>query len=172
MSTRSIVLLAALAVGLVSSQGAFAKTQARVKTASCPSISILTDATRLTQMQSGRIDLKAEIREPALSCTVAGNKAKSRLSFWVKSAISPMSEIGPRAVPYFVAVISEGQVIAKQVFNLAIPFADGKRKLTIKENVARIVIPIAAEKSADDYSVTIGFQLTQAQVEYNRTASR
>ena len=172
MSTRSIILFAAFSLAILSPQIALAKTQARAKAADCPSVSILTDATRLTQMQNGRIDLKAEIREPALSCSVAGQKAKSKLSFWVKSAISPVSDIAPRSVPYFVAVISDGQVIAKQVFNLAIPFANGKRKLTIKENVARIVIPIAAEKSADDYSVTIGFQLTEAQAEYNRTASR
>ena len=60
----------------------------------CPSISILADATRVTVMQSGKIDLKAEIRTPELGCTVAGSTAKARLSFWVKSAISPEAAVG------------------------------------------------------------------------------
>ena len=170
MSIR-VVTLAALSLALVAPV-AHAKSQARAKPVACPAISILTEATRVTQMQNGRIDLKAEIREPALTCTVAKGNAKSKLSFWVKSAIAPTSDIGPRAVPYFVAIISEGRVLGKEVFNLAIPFADGKRKLEVKERVARIDIPIAKDKTVDDYSVTIGFQLTPEQAEYNRTASR
>jgi hypothetical protein len=165
------VTLAALSLALVAPI-AHAKSQARAKGPVCPAVSVLKDATRVTQMENGRIDLKAEIREPALSCSVARGKAQSKLSFWVKSAISPMSTVATRSVPYFVAIISEGQVIGKEVFNLAIPFADGKRKLTIKESVARIDIPIAPEKTVDDYAVTIGFQLTEEQVNYNRTASR
>ena len=51
--------------------------KARVRPVACPSVSILTDATRLTQMQAGRIDLKAEIREPALTCSLAGQHGES-----------------------------------------------------------------------------------------------
>ena len=75
-------------------------------------------------------------------------------------------------MPYFVAIISDGQVIGKEVFKMAIPFANGKRKISVKEQIARIDIPVADDKTADDYSVTIGFQLTAEQVDYNRTASR
>ncbi len=150
---------------------AFAKTQARVPAERCPSINILTDATRITQMDGTKIDLKAEIRDPALSCAVTGGTANSKLSFWVKSAIAPTSEIAPRNVPYFVAVIMNGEVIAKEVFDLKLNFT-GDRMLKVKESVAKIEIPIAAGKEAQDYSVTIGFQLTEAQADYNRTASR
>lgn len=171
MSKLTALLAALLALSL-SADAALAKSQSRVKSAGCPSVTVLGDAKRLTQMQDGRIDLKAEIRSPALTCSIAGDKAHSRLSFSVKSAIAPSSTVAMRSVPYFVAIISQGQVIGKEVFNLALPFAGAKRMLTVKEYVERIDIPIAAEKSADDYAVTIGFQLTPEQVEYNRTASR
>lgn len=151
---------------------AAAKSQARAKAAECPSINILPDAVRITQMSSGRVDLKAEIREPAIACTVAGGKAKSKLSFWVKSAIAPNSDVAARSVPYFVAIIVDGEVIGKEVFQLALPFADGDRKLMVKEKIARVDIPVAHGRTAEDYSVTIGFQLTPEQVNYNRTASR
>ncbi|NOT40651.1 MAG: hypothetical protein HOP13_09175 [Alphaproteobacteria bacterium] len=150
---------------------AFAKTQARVSAEKCPSITILSDATRITQMDGTKIDLKAEIRDPALACSVTGATASSKLSFWVKSAIAPTSDIAPRSVPYFVAVIANGEVIAKEVFDLKLNFTSD-RMLKVKESVAKIEIPIAAGKEAQDYAVTIGFQLTEAQAAYNRTASR
>lgn len=147
---------------------AFAKTQARVAAEKCPSISILGDATRITQMAGEKIDLKAEIRDPALSCSVAGGTASSKLSFWVKSAIAPTSEVAPRTVPYFVAVIANGEVIAKEVFDLKLNFT-ADRMLKVKESVAKIEIPIAEGTEAQDYGITIGFQLTEAQAAYNRT---
>jgi hypothetical protein len=168
MSKPTLMAAAVLALAL----GANADAKPRAKPSPCPSVSILSDATRITQMQSGRIDLKAEIREPALSCSLAGQTAKAKLSFWVKGAISPMSDIAPRTVPYFVAIISEGRVIGKEVFDMAIPFTNGRRKISVKERIARIDIPVAEGKRADDYSVTIGFQLTEEQVDYNRTAKR
>ena len=138
----------------------------------CPSISILADATRVTVMQSGKIDLKAEIRTPELGCTVAGSTAKARLSFWVKSAIAPEAAVNTRTIPYFVAIIANGKVIAKEIFDLKLAFTPAERKLLVKEQIARIDIPLAQGKVAEDYSVTIGFQLTEEQANYNRTASR
>ncbi|MFM9971963.1 MAG: hypothetical protein ACKVQK_26585 [Burkholderiales bacterium] len=143
---------------------------ALAKPQTCPSISILADATRLAVMQSGQVDFAAEIRKPALACTLSGGTAKSQLSFWVKSAISPTGQVGERSVPYFVAIIVNGQVIGKEIFNLKLPFSAAERKVLVKESVARIDIPIEKGKTAEDYSVTIGFQLTEEQAAYNRAA--
>lgn len=151
---------------------AFAKSQARVNPVACPAINVLEEATRLTQMDAGRIDLKAEIREPELACTIAGGTAKAQLSFWVKGAIAPAANVAARNVPYFVAIILNGDIVAKEVFDLKLAFEGDKRMLSVKERVTRIDIPIAQGKTAEDYSVTIGFQLTQEQADYNRTASR
>lgn len=170
MNTLAVAALAACAL-TAAVVSAAAKSKARVPASACPSVSILPDAMRITQLKAGRIDLKAEIRDPAIACSVAGGKAKSKLSFWVKSAISPMSDVSPRNVPYFVAIIVDGQVIGKEVFNLPLAFG-ADRKLLVKEKVARIDIPVDTARNAEDYSVTIGFQLTPEQAEYNRTASR
>lgn len=167
--SKTAIALGCIAVALTATV-AMSKTQGPV--AVCPSISILADATRLAVMESGQVDFAAEIRSPELDCTVAGSTAKSSLSFWVKSAIAPTGNIAERSVPYFVAVISNGQVIEKKIFDLKLPFASGERKILVKENIARIDIPIATGKQAEDYSVTIGFQLTPEQATYNRTASR
>jgi len=161
-----IVAAVALTTGL-----AAAKSQARAKGAECPSVNVLPDAVRITQMSNGKVDLKAEIREPAIACSLVGGNAKSKLSFWVKSAIAPNSGVAARSVPYFVAIIVDGEVIGKEVFQLALPFK-ADRKLMVKEKIARIDIPVAHGRTPEDYSVTIGFQLTPEQVNYNRTASR
>ncbi len=163
--------IAAAAVVLMATAGvAAAKSKARVSS-SCPSINVLTDATRITQFAEGKIDLKAEIRDPQIACSLAGGKASSKLSFWVKGAIAPDSEVGQRRVPYFIAIILEGNVIGKEIFDLELAF-DADRKLFVKEKVARVDIPVAPDKTAEDYSVTIGFQLTPEQANYNRTAQR
>jgi hypothetical protein len=171
MNKLAVAALAAAAITL-GAVPAVAKSQARAKGVECPSINILPEAVRITQLANGKADLKAEIREPAIACTVAGGKAKSKLSFWVKSAIAPGASVAARTVPYFVAIIVDGEVIGKEVFQLALPFAGDDRKLMVKEKIARVDIPVAKDREAEDYSVTIGFQLTREQVEYNKTASR
>lgn len=169
MTKRAIAVALILAA---TASVALAKSQSRVKPAACPSINVLEEATRITQMQGGKIDLKAEISDPAIACTVAGATAKSQLSFYVKGAIAPTSDVAPRTVPYFVAIISNGEIIGKEVFDLKLAFEGGKRMLNVRERIAKIDIPIAAGKTAEDYSITIGFQLTQEQADYNRTAQR
>jgi hypothetical protein len=69
-------------------------------------------------------------------------------------------------------VITGGKVIEKQVFDLKLPFAGADRTLFVKESVARIDIPIQPGTNAEDYSVTIGFQLTEAQLAWNRSSTR
>jgi len=165
--SKNAIIAAGLAVALTAGV-ADSKTTSRAGV--CPSVSILGDATRVTVMDQGKIDMKAEILTPALGCTLAKSTAKASLSFWVKSAIAPDASIGTRSVPYFVAIISNGQVIAKEVFELKLPFEKGEHKVMVKENIAHIDIPIASGHAAEDYSVTIGFQLTPEQAAYNRTA--
>jgi len=167
--SRSALIAAGLALAIT---GTVAHSKSQARAGACPSISILADAARLALVQSGKVDLKAEIVTPELDCSVAGSTARSNMSFMVKSAIAPEASVGARTVPYFVAVISNGQVIEKKIFELNLPFAGSDRQVFVKETIARIDIPIASGKQAEDYSVTIGFQLTEEQVAYNRTAGK
>jgi len=165
--SKFTIIAAGLAVALTAG---VADSKTASHAAVCPSVSILGDATRVTVMEQGKIDMKAEILTPALGCTLAKSTAKASLSFWVKSAIAPEASVSTRSVPYFVAIISNGQVIAKEVFDVKLPFENGERKVMVKESIAHIDIPIASGHAAEDYSVTIGFQLTPEQAAYNRTA--
>jgi len=165
--SKFTIIAAGLAVALTAG---VADSRTAPRAGVCPSVNILADATRLAFMQSGQVEFAAEIRMPELECKVSSSTAKSSLSFWVKGAIAPNNQVSERSVPYFVAIISNGQIIDKKVFELKLPFANGDRKVLIKESVAHIDIPIARGHAAEDYSVTIGFQLTPEQAAYNRTA--
>jgi len=162
--------LAFAATATLAPIAADARTKARAST--CPSISILADASRVAVMDGSKVGLKAEIVKPELGCAVSKASAKANLTFMVKGAIAPEAAIEARTVPYFVAVISGGKVIEKQVFDLNLPFAGTDRTLFVKESVARIDIPLEPGTSAEDYSVTIGFQLTEAQLAWNRASTR
>lgn len=166
---RTAILAATFALA-VTAPLAHAKPKARA--ASCPSISILADASRMAVVQGAKVELKAEIVTPQLGCSVSKASARANLSFMVKGVIAPDAAIEARSVPYFVAVIAGGKVIEKQVFDLNLPFAGADRTLYVKESVARVDIPIASGTSVEDYSVTIGFQLTESQLAWNRANAR
>jgi hypothetical protein len=171
--SRNVLIATGLALAATATLApiaADAKTKARAST--CPSISILADASRVAVMDGSKVDLKAEIVKPELGCAISKASAKANLTFMVKGAISPETTIEARTVPYFVAVITGGKVIEKQVFDLKLPFAGADRTLFVKETVARIDIPIQPGTNAEDYSVTIGFQLTEAQLAWNRSSTR
>lgn len=160
-----IALAAALALALTPAV-AIAKPKAR---ATCPSVSILADASRVAVLKADKVDLKAEIVTPELGCKLSGTAARASLSFMVKGAIAPEADVNLRTVPYFVAVIEGGKVVEKKVFELKLPFTGSDRKVLVKESIARVDIPISKGRTAADYSVTIGFQLTPEQVVWNRT---
>jgi hypothetical protein len=55
-------------------------------------------------------------------------------------------------VPYFVAIISNGQGIAQEVFDVKLPFENGERKVMVKESITHIDIPITAGRTLEDCS--------------------
>ena len=171
--SRTALIAAGLALA-VTAPLAFGSAEAKPKprAATCPSISILADASRVAVMDGSKVGLKAEIVKPELGCAVGRSSATAHLSVMVKGAIAPEAAVEARTVPYFVAVIAGGKVIEKQVFDLKLPFAGTDRTLFVKEKVARVEIPIETGRGADDYSVTIGFQLTEAQLAWNRASTR
>jgi hypothetical protein len=74
------------------------------------------------------------------------------------------------SVPYFVAVTGEGgKILTRQSFTVKFHFDPGEATTTFKDNVASITINVAREKHPWDYQLTVGLQLTKAQLDYNRT---
>lgn len=71
-------------------------------------------------------------------------------------------------VPYFVAVTSGGEIVDKQMHWLDVDFAATATEFSKEELVDSIMITMARQKRSYEYHLLIGFQLTQAQMDYNK----
>jgi hypothetical protein len=72
-------------------------------------------------------------------------------------------------VQYFVAVEDgPGNITAKQVFDVTIPFEGNSRRLARVEEIS-LRVPAPAGHGFKQTRILVGFQLTAEQVEYNRS---
>ena len=75
-------------------------------------------------------------------------------------------------VSYFVAV-SEGETILdKRIFTLHAEFPPNTERLRLEGDKIDLRLPVTPQKTAAAYRVSIGFQLTPAELEFNRTRPR
>jgi len=69
---------------------------------------------------------------------------------------------------YFVAIEDgPGNIIAKQIFDVAVPFEGNSRRRARLEEIS-VRIPAPAENGFKRTRVLVGLQLTQDQLDYNR----
>jgi hypothetical protein len=71
-------------------------------------------------------------------------------------------------VPYYVAVTLGGEIVDKQIHYLEFDFPKAVANFTGEEAMGSIVIPVARDKRSFEYHLLTGFQLTQAQIDYNK----
>jgi hypothetical protein len=69
-------------------------------------------------------------------------------------------------VPYYVAVTSGGEIIDKKVYWLEFGFPAHDVSADAEAVVDSTVVKFGKEKTAYDYHLLVGFQLTKAQLEY------
>ena len=76
------------------------------------------------------------------------------------------------AVPYFVAITSEGKILAKREFTVPFTFESGANMAEFSDSVNSLQVSLGRDKKATDYGILVGFQLTKAQLEFNRKIGR
>lgn len=82
---------------------------------------------------------------------------------------------GPAAsyrVPIYVAVTTEGRVLKKYTYSIEVNFESGQAATDLTQSIGSIPLTVEQDKRAADYGILIGFQLTRAQLDYNRRAGR
>ena len=75
-------------------------------------------------------------------------------------------------MPYFVAVHEGARIYSKRLYTLRFTFAPGASTATITQSPDDIEIMIANGKLPWNYQEMAGFQMTAAQIEYNKTRGR
>ena len=70
-------------------------------------------------------------------------------------------------VPYYVAVTSGGDILEKKIYWLKLAFDAHAVSRDADIVVDSVIVKYATDKTAYDYHLLVGFQLTKAQLDYN-----
>lgn len=151
------------------------------KLAKCPPTSVLIDTASIAVPR----DLNAPADPANLLYTVQIATAKTdcalpkydkQVESSVTVAFRAQRSAGGQAasyqVPYFVAITTEGKVLAKRVFTVSFGFAAGETTSAFTDSVNSLTLTVGRDKRPGDYGILVGFQLTKPQLEYNRKAGR
>jgi hypothetical protein len=141
----------------------------------CPSIGVLDGADRITVFNGKGQDLtdvvvKAEISKAVISCEYDIDDA----TISVDLAFNGAAEMGPAAtgrdmnLKGFLAITrTDGKKVSKEIYDIPISFEKG-RQIRFLKSVEDTVIPYGGHVNGAYYEFLIGFQVTQAQLDYNR----
>lgn len=141
----------------------------------CPTVSIVSDAARLTQYREGAgrdltdVRYQAEISNVQFSCRYQRDgRLTAALAIDILATRGPAAEDTAANFPFFVAIADSRQnILAKQVFDSVIEFDRRQRRAGVREEIDQ-ELSLVGEDSGANYEVLVGFQLTAEQLEQNR----
>lgn len=99
---------------------------------------------------------------------------KAEVEFTVDFVVEkgPANRSGEAKFSYFVAIPHfYPNPAGKKIFPVAVKFEGAAARMRYRDEV-ELDIPITAKQSPLEYPVYVGLQLTQAQLEYNRSSGR
>ena len=146
----------------------------------CPEIRIDSSTASLTVFKSdqGRditdVVYQAQIVSFEGNCKFDDDGVEAVMDMDIIISGGPAAEPGPVNLYYFVAIPRfHPDPAGKKVFDrrYTIP-RSGSRRERITESNIRIFIPLEDRLTAAGYDVYLGFQLTEEQLEYNRSQQR
>jgi hypothetical protein len=143
----------------------------------CPRVSILADAAQVIQFRPGGghdvtdVAYKGEVSAVASECKyIKDNKViDMTVTITLVAVRGSSAQPGDVNLPFFVAVVDRKtqEILNKNSFQSPVPFPEGRRRSGVAEEISER-IPLAAGKTAADYEVLVGLQLTEAQLEEMR----
>lgn len=96
------------------------------------------------------------------------NTADANVKISYTATRAPGGDDAHYRVPYYVAVTTGGEIIDKQIHWLEFDFPKSTPTVSGEADVDSIEIKVARQKRSYEYHLLIGFQLTQAQLDYNK----
>ena len=146
----------------------------------CPVPAILADPQSVTMFRPGTVpDLANELYTVSLlnaegDCTFCTKNSlvHASLDLTFRATRVPTKEAATYTVPYFVVVHEKDKIFTKHLYRLRFTFAPGATAVTIKQSPDELVLHVSNGKLPWNYQQMAGFQMTPAQIEYNRTRGR
>jgi hypothetical protein len=146
----------------------------------CPDAAILANTASLPAFDPARgadpsnIIYTVAMTDVATRCDYSKRQftADANLKISFRASRPPGGEDVHYRVPYYVAITSNGEIQDKQIHWLEFDFSKGVPVATGEAAVDSIVIKVGKTKKPYEYHLIAGFQLTKAQVDYNKTMGR
>jgi len=146
----------------------------------CPTPAILADTQSVTFFRAGTTpDLANELYTVSLTnatgdCTYSTREGvvHASLELTFRATRTPTREASTYSVPYFVAVNEGAKIHSKRLYTLRFTFAAGASTATITQAPDDVAIKIPAGQLPWNYQQMAGFQMSAAQIDYNKSRSR
>jgi hypothetical protein len=114
--------------------------------------------------------LSAEMSQAQLECEYDAerNAITIDINFAVRATRGPAAMGNDPELDYFIAMVdTEGNLLTKNIFKSQ-PVLNGRVPGQYTQNVSNFVFPMAMDMRPIDYQLLTGFQLTPAELAYNR----
>jgi hypothetical protein len=148
----------------------------------CARAMILADAEQITYFRDGPgrdildVSYSGRLNRVFADCQYDMNKDRTGV-MEVRVYVAIDAERGPansdRIAPYryFVTLVDANrEPVAKNVFDLTAQFPGNVTRMVLTDDTVEMKVPIAAGQSGKDFTILVGFQLSESQLEYNRRA--
>ena len=150
------------------------------KVNNCPVAVILADAGQMAVFRQGAPqDLSGEAYRVLLTgarsgCDINKKTGETNSSFHLdfRATRAPSADGAQYSVPYFVAVTRGDQIIEKRILTVQFNFAPGASTATFNESPDDFDIHVETGHFPYEYQLMAGFQMTPAQVDYNKKMGR
>lgn len=146
----------------------------------CPRVDVVDELSSLHQFVDGNNEAAGAISSVTITA-IDSLCSINEQNVVVDMDIIMQARLGPRAkaaatdkpsfsYPYFIAITTpSGDISAREVFAATIAYDADEESLTHNEKM-RQVIPLTGDYSPRQYEIMVGFQLSPAELAYNRAA--
>jgi len=151
----------------------------RLAQMTCPSVAVPAYSRDLVQWQGDGHDLtnlayRLRLSDAQGQCTRKQDNDNLYTSLTVTLNATRGPALAGRAISadYFVAVMRGNDILDKQTYTLSGVFPPNTEQLTLTGMPVTMTLPLSTQVTGGDYTIATGLQLTQAQIDDNRTAQR
>jgi hypothetical protein len=148
----------------------------------CPEVALVSDAMTITRFLPGRgeditdVDFAAELTDIDSRCTFVGGGDQDQtvvvaLAPAITAVRGPANADRKATIDYLVSVTDQDQnILSVQRFPVSVEFVGNRSRATVTDNdpPVTVAIPLAPERSPEDYQIFVAFQLAPQELEYNR----
>ena len=142
----------------------------------CPNVTILPGADTITVFRPGPgrdlvdVTYEGSIEPLKGECVYEDDDSLIMVELFlqINAVKGPAANENKVNLPFFIAIADrDRKVLSKRVFESPIEIPDGKRRGAVLEEMVQ-KIPILSGRDGRDYTIVLGFQLSNEQLQYNR----